>query len=318
MTAATAVARPLLRTFEGRAMGSPLRLTVPDLPDGPDGVDTWQLVVDEFEVAEAALSRFRDSSELTRLNRRAGSGQAVVTSSRLRIALIAAERARRVTDGRFDPRVLDDLDRLGYRGAPLDVEPMLADRAAPSGPVLRHAGRTGLVVDDRIDLGGIGKGLTLRWAAARLERDSCATFLLEAGGDLVARGHPPNADAWVVGIEDRPAESITSRRSSAAPAVRRLPPRRSDESLAHRRPECPSPARSHDGEPSRSGLQSDDGDGTDPHGRGLVESALPRRFQCHRRGGTRPRHRGVVDRCVGSPGDDTGSPVEDGLGGREG
>ena len=183
-------------------MGSPLRLTVPDLPDGPDGVDTWQLVVDEFEVAEAALSRFRDSSELTRLNRRAGSGQAVVTSSRLRIALIAAERARRVTDGRFDPRVLDDLDRLGYRGAPLDVEPMLADRAAPSGPVLRHAGRTGLVVDDRIDLGGIGKGLTLRWAAARLERDSCATFLLEAGGDLVARGHPPNADAWVVGIED--------------------------------------------------------------------------------------------------------------------
>ena len=101
-------------------MGSPLRLTVPDVPDG---ADAWQLVVDEFETAEAALSRFRDSSELTRLNRRAGSGLAVMVSSRLRIALVAAERARRVTAGRFDPRVLDDLDRLGYRGAPLGIEP---------------------------------------------------------------------------------------------------------------------------------------------------------------------------------------------------
>ena len=128
MTAATAVAWPLLRTFEGRAMGSPLRLTVPDLQDGADGAAAWQLVVDEFEAAEAALSRFRDSSELTRLNRRAGSGQQVLMSSRLRIALVAAERARRVTDGRFDPRVLDDLDRLGYRGAPLEVKPVRAGR----------------------------------------------------------------------------------------------------------------------------------------------------------------------------------------------
>jgi FAD:protein FMN transferase len=183
-------------------MGSPLRLTAPDLTDGTDGVDVWQVVVDEFEAAEAALSRFRDSSELTRLNRRAGLGQAIVMSSRLRIALVAAERARRVTGGRFDPRVLDDLDRLGYRGAPLYVEPVPAGRAEPLGPAVRHVGRTALVVDDRLDLGGIGKGLTLRWAAARLERTGCATFLLEAGGDLVSRGRPPDADAWVVGIED--------------------------------------------------------------------------------------------------------------------
>ena len=97
MTGEAAVAWPPLRTYEGRAMGSPLRLTVPDLPDETGGADAWQLVIDEFEAAETALSRFRDSSELTRLNRRAGSGQAIVLSRRLRIALVAAERARRVT-----------------------------------------------------------------------------------------------------------------------------------------------------------------------------------------------------------------------------
>ena len=47
-----------------------------------------------------------------------------------------------------------------------------------------------MIVDDRVDLGGIGKVLTLRWAAARLERNGCGTFLLEAGGDLVSRGEP--------------------------------------------------------------------------------------------------------------------------------
>ena len=110
-------------------MSSPLRLSVPDLADG---TDAWQLVVDEFEAAETALSRFRESSELTHLNKRAGSGQAVLVSNRLRIALIAAERARRLTEGRFDPRVLDDLDRLGYRGAPLgaEVEPPSSRRSA--------------------------------------------------------------------------------------------------------------------------------------------------------------------------------------------
>ena len=112
-------------------MGSPLRLSVPDMPDG---ADAWQLVVDEFEAAEAALSRFRESSELTLVNKRAGSGQAVLVSSRLRIALVAAERARRVTGGRFDPRVLDDLDQLGYRGAPLGVESTSARHAIPRGP----------------------------------------------------------------------------------------------------------------------------------------------------------------------------------------
>jgi FAD:protein FMN transferase len=181
-------------------MGSPLRLTLPDVADGEVA---WREVVDEFEAAEAAMSRFRDSSELTRLNRLAGAGRAVVVSGRLRTGLIAAERARRVTDGRFDPRVLYDLDRLGYHGAPLGGPPGdRAGRPARLGPAVRAAGRGALVVDDRIDLGGIGKGLTLRWAAGRLERIGCATFLLEAGGDLVSRGRPPDADAWTVGIED--------------------------------------------------------------------------------------------------------------------
>jgi thiamine biosynthesis lipoprotein len=154
------------------------------------------------------MSRFRDTSELTALNRTAGSGVARPVSARLRRALVAADRAHRVTDGRFDPRVLADLDRLGYRGAPVDDGAAATSRPGEAavgpqeGPVVEWVGRDRMAVGRAVDLGGIGKGLTLRWAAAMLEADGADDFMLEAGGDLVTRGRSPDGGPWHVGIED--------------------------------------------------------------------------------------------------------------------
>lgn len=56
-----------------------------------------------------------------------------------------------------------------------------------------------------MDLHGIGKGLALRWAARRLAAhlpDRACGFLLEAGGDVVARGPGPEDGAWLLAIED--------------------------------------------------------------------------------------------------------------------
>jgi thiamine biosynthesis lipoprotein len=188
-------------------MGSPLRLTVGRGAVGRDqAVDRWRAVVDEFELAEAAMSRFRETSEVTVLNEIAGSGAAVRPSRRLRVALVASDRAHRITGGRFDPRVLADLDRLGYRGAPVGATGEGADQSATAtqraGRVVEPGARRALAYERPIDLGGIGKGLTLRWATERLERTGARDFLLEAGGDLVARGHDPDGDRWQVGIED--------------------------------------------------------------------------------------------------------------------
>jgi thiamine biosynthesis lipoprotein len=185
-------------------MGSPLRLTFGHGPGDPrEAADLWRAVVDEFELAEAAMSRFRDTSEVTIANRSVGSGIAVRPSRRLRVALVGSDRARRMTGGRFDPRVLDDLDQLGYRGAAVtDEGSPNPTRTRASGRVVEPLGRDGLMIGCPIDLGGIGKGLTLRWAVDRLERAGTGDFLLEAGGDLVARGHDRDGDRWHVGIED--------------------------------------------------------------------------------------------------------------------
>jgi thiamine biosynthesis lipoprotein len=178
---------------------------------GPTNGDRhWHAVLDEFERAEAAMSRFRDASELTALNRAAGTGALAYPSVRLRRALAAADRAHRITGGRFDPRVLADLDRLGYKGAALDRPAWAGLRAddhpldgrSSGGRVAERTGRCGMSIVRPIDLGGIGKGMALRWAAAVLEREGVRDFLLEAGGDLVVRGRDPDDEAWRVGIED--------------------------------------------------------------------------------------------------------------------
>ena len=179
----------------GRALGSPLRLTV----DGVEGalVDAaWEAVLDAFAVADGAMSRFRADSELTGLHAAGGRGRPV--SRELRIALAAAHRAMRVTDGRFDPTVLRALEQLGASGVPQ----AFPREIVRSGGFLHRRGREVVELRAPVDLGGIGKGLALRWAANRLRAAlPTAGFLLEAGGDIVS-GWRHRDGPWAVAIED--------------------------------------------------------------------------------------------------------------------
>lgn len=187
--------------FAARAMASPLRLQVHGAPVAAAETG-WAAVVDEFAAAESALSRFLETSELTRLNQAAGGDTLMTCGERLYRAVAAADRARRMTEGRFDARVLADLERLGDPGVPLPFEPVTAT-AASSGLERRPRERA-VALDRPFDLGGIGKGLALRWAWRRLRalRSVASGVLLEAGGDLVAEGAPDGEPAWSVGIED--------------------------------------------------------------------------------------------------------------------
>jgi FAD:protein FMN transferase len=234
VAAAAPGAAPQPDRFAGRAMASPLVLQVHDCPvaaqpargsPAPAALPAsaepsapaalWGRVVAEFEAAEQALSRFRDGSALTELNRSAGDGSWHRVDARLYRTLAAAERAWRLTGGRFDPRVLRDLERLGYRGAPLDdgdgttgTRPVALDPGHPGplghGPWLeRDPRRAAVRLGVPLDSGGIGKGLALRWAWRAIEaRLGERGALLEAGGDLIGRGPAPAGPAWLVGIED--------------------------------------------------------------------------------------------------------------------
>ena len=195
-------------TFAGRAMGSPLRLQVTGVPvEGTARPESlWQAAVDEFAAVDAALSCYRPDSDLSRLNGTAGSGMWRPASRRLYAFLATAERARRVTKGQFDPRVLPDLARLGHPGL---VVPMAsASRAGTPrreevGWLDREPRTRSVRIRSAADSGGLGKGLALRWAgrhvAARLAGRGA---LLEAGGDITGWGRAPDGQPWQIGIED--------------------------------------------------------------------------------------------------------------------
>ncbi len=172
---------------------------------GPAPIDTaWEIVVADVERTERALSRFRSGSDLSQLNLAAGDGAWHGVGDRLHTCLAASRRAWRLTGGRFDPRVIARLEKLGEHG---DVQ-------LPA-PQPAHV-RTWVDLDPRgrrarlwapVDSGGIGKGLALRWAARSLALGGVHRFMLEAGGDLIVQGEAPEGGQWHIGIED-PAGSV--------------------------------------------------------------------------------------------------------------
>lgn len=203
---------------EGRALGSRLRLTAA-AGTSPDGLDAaWAAADAIFDEVDRSMSRFRDDSELTLLNRRLArrAGAAALTapawipSRSLAAALVVADRARRMTGGRFDARVVEDLDRLGAAGVSqgTSLESPAGRIRRGTQPLVARHGRGPLALLAPADLGGLGKGLALRWARRAAAATLGATgFLLDAGGDIASSGPPADPSGaggggWSIAIED--------------------------------------------------------------------------------------------------------------------
>lgn len=204
MTTGTAIE---LARREGRALGSPLRLTMAGAAELAD--EAWSAVEAVFAAVDTAMSRFREDSELTSLCRRSPEPTAGVSRMLVR-ALVAADRATRITGGRFDPRVVESLERIGYLGVPQARDPgsLPIWRGHSDRIVIRDGRRAAIALPEAVDLGGIGKGLALRWSADMLDRalaralNAGGGYLLDAGGDVVGNGAAGPAEPWQVGIED--------------------------------------------------------------------------------------------------------------------
>lgn len=177
-------------------MHSPISLHLPGL-DPSVALAIARAVEADFEASEQAMSRFRPTAELVYLNGHLGEWTEV--SPKLYTALATSLRACRRTGGLFDPRILRQLEAYGYAGA-----------SSGGSAVAQKAGTTWLERQPRLrrvrtmtalDLGGIGKGLGVRWGAA-IARHVSGNFLLNAGGDLVALGCGPEGHGWQVGVED--------------------------------------------------------------------------------------------------------------------
>ncbi len=185
-------------SWQWTAMASPISLQLPDLAK-EYARPLAELIRVDLEMSEQALSRFRPSAELVALNLRLN--QWTTVSTRLYRALSSAYRAYRLTQGLFDPRMLQALEGYGYVGASHGVpaEEPPAENLAPW--LERNPTQSMVRIRAPLDLGGIGKGLGVRWASQWIARSS-TNFLFNAGGDLVASGSGPEGTGWQIGMED--------------------------------------------------------------------------------------------------------------------
>jgi thiamine biosynthesis lipoprotein len=190
------------RTFP--ALGTFATLLVTD----PGALDrAHDLLAAELGAMDAACSRFRPDSELTRVNR--AGGRRVVVSPFFAVTLAVALDAAELTGGDVDPTCGQSLVRLGYdrdfaqarrRTGPLRQPPM------PAGGWRRvelDLNRPAVRIPPGIllDLGATAKALAADRAASAIEAVTGCGVLVNLGGDLRVAGKPPDG-GWRVGIAD--------------------------------------------------------------------------------------------------------------------
>ncbi len=193
--------RSPLAIVDDRALGGSLRVVV----TGEVDVVAAKNAIDELlRAVDVAASRFRDDSELSRLN--ATPGRKVVISPLLSRLLAAALRGARITGGAVDPTVGAAIKLAGYD---TDFTQVPGDGSPITLTVNRIPGWQAIVFDEasrtvrvpegvEIDLGATAKSLAADLAAAAaLTAMGAGGVLVSLGGDIAVAGDPP-PEGWPI------------------------------------------------------------------------------------------------------------------------
>ncbi len=194
-----------MQRLEFRAMGCQM-LAIVDSDDA-SASELIAQVPGWFAEWEASLSRFRDDSELSALNR--SEGKPFRASETMWQVLQVAMRAAGKSDGLVVPTMLDALKMAGY-----DRSFDLIDAAAVSSsmPVINPAADWRAIRLDaktqtvrlshgmHIDFGGVAKGWAADQAVRRLS--AVAPALVDAGGDIAISATQAKEEPWPIAVAD--------------------------------------------------------------------------------------------------------------------
>ncbi len=193
-----------------RAMGSAVHVVVVSERDRAGALA--DRAVARVAGLEARWSRFRDDSELSRIN--AADGAPCLVSDDTAALVGSLRDAWVTTAGRFDPTV--SVARLGYTTSFDTLNPPISglptsgaarvDRGfvAPGCAdveVDRSLGLVRVPAGVTLDAGGLGKGLAADLVADGTMRAGAAGVLVNVGGDVAVAGTPLGGGPWTLSIE---------------------------------------------------------------------------------------------------------------------
>jgi thiamine biosynthesis lipoprotein len=199
----------VLGIADDRALGSSLRLVVTN----PARLLAAKAAVDDVVKAiDLAASRFREDSELSRVN--ASPEREVVISPLLAQAIAAALRGAELTDGAVDPTIGSAIKLAGYNAdfasVPAEGEPIqLFAQPIPGWRAVQFNLRSRTLRLPRgvdLDLGATAKALASDLAAAAASKAIAGGgVLVSLGGDIAVAGQAPPGGWPVQSSEDSAA-----------------------------------------------------------------------------------------------------------------
>jgi thiamine biosynthesis lipoprotein len=187
-----------------RALGTTAQLITTDQAALESARPAVEAVLADIDLA---ASRFRDDSELSRLNASDGEWRQIspLFAQALRVALDAAAW----TEGLVDPTVGAALIDLGYdrsfalltQDAPAAVVHVRSAPGYQSVELDEIAGRARWPAHVRVDLGATAKGLAADLAAAEAAAVAGCGVLVNLGGDIAVAGAAPSG-GWSITVAD--------------------------------------------------------------------------------------------------------------------
>ena len=125
-----------------------------------------------------------------------------------------AQKAARLSDGYFDPTISPIVAAWGFSYKSGDsITPQLIDSLKQLVNYQKIRIENGKVVKEnpnmKLDFNAIAQGYTSDLIASFLESRGIKNYLVDTGGEIMARGSKPNGQPWIVGIE-KPAKNWDS------------------------------------------------------------------------------------------------------------
>ena len=196
----------ILVTNSGEAQGSYYHIKYMSV-----NADNYKLQIDSILLEiDSSLSIYKDYSLISRLN----NGENLKTDSFFNQVFNTANKVSKQTKGYFDCSVRPLVNAWGFYKDKLG-DSLVID-SSEFKRIIQDVGysRITLIKDSLVlpkgmslDFNSIAQGFTVDVIARFLETKGVINYLVEVGGELLAKGRNPDGDIWRVGV-DKPSESI--------------------------------------------------------------------------------------------------------------
>ena len=200
--------QPMKMVLQGTAQGSYYAITYFD----EQGRDFQREVDSIFHAVDMSVNLWVENSIISRVNR----NEEVTLDSIFIDNFNIAQEAARLSEGYFDPTISPIVAAWGFSYKNGDsITSQLIDSLKQLVDYRKVRIEDGKVVKEnpamQLDFNAIAQGYTSDLIARFLDSRGIANYLVDTGGEIMARGCKPNGQPWIVGIE-KPAENWDSER----------------------------------------------------------------------------------------------------------